>query len=181
MNAMRKVLSVAFIAVAVLLVFCGRAFSMKVVANNANAEADLQISLNAPSNVQLRIGGKGKVVDTVNFRVTSTPEVQPIVRGDSSPIVEVRTNSVSGVVLTADSSVAMTSVLGSMPFSVISFSGTGDLTGASGKFDGTSNQVIKNFGVRGKWEGALQFTYRNTYDYSPGSYQGTVTFTATVP
>lgn len=178
---MRKRTNILFVAAILSIALCGRAFGAKIVATDTSAEADLQISLNAPSNVQLQIGRMGSGVDTVNFYVTSTPEVQPIVRGDYAPAVKVRTNSLNGVVLSSDSSTPMASDSGSIPFSVISFSGTGDLSGASGKFDGTANQMIMSFSGKGVWEGTLQFSYSNTYQHSPGTYKGAVTFTATAP
>lgn len=178
---MRKRSHILLFAAIVSIALCGRAFGAKVVAQDANAEADLQISLNAPSNVSLQIGGRGSVINTVNFFVTSTPEAQPVVRGDFAPAIEVRTNSMNGVVLTSDSSSALTSTVGTIPFSVISFSGTGDFSGASGKFDGTPNQMVKVFGGKGVYQGTLQFSFSNSYNYSPGTYTGTVTFTATAP
>ncbi len=150
---------------------------------NSSAQVELDLRLEIMSSVSLQIGSPGMHIDTVRFHVNDIPENQPFVEGDYQPPVQILTNlgTLNSVNLTADSAGGLFGPSGKMPFSVISWEGTGDLAGQKGRFDGTPNQQIIRFSGKGKRVGNLKFIYRNTYDYPPGTYYGTIIYTLSSP
>ena len=171
-----------------LLAFLSFACPVGVMARNGvgmnrTAEIDMELAVDIPAILHLRVGSPGHTVDTVSFNVTDVPENQPVVRGTYNPVVMFQSNvsRFRTIELTVDSVQPLRGASATMPMSTIQWQGTGDLSGSSGRFNGTANQLVARFVGRGRREGTLQFTYTNTYQYPPDSYQGTVTFTLSAP
>ena len=144
-----------------------------------SAQARLNFQVEIPSILYLRIGSEGMTVDTVSFDVTDIPESQSSVKGEPGVVVEVGA-LVRGnrwVTLRADSSRGLRSGSNTMPFSTISWSGTGDFASSSGTFNGRTNQRIWRERGSGFRSGTFTFTYDNSYTYPPGTYSGQVTYT----
>ncbi len=145
------------------------------------AEVEMNIQLDIPPHVSLRIGSGGTVIDTVTFIVTGTPRDMPVVTSEIAPEVVISTNVNTGITLRADSSSALVGELQTIPFTAISFQGTGEFEGAEAPFDGSPSQTIRSFGARGTYSGRFNFTFQNRYEFQPGDYSGTVFFTVTSP
>lgn len=151
------------------------------ISNDASAQIEMDLLVEIPTNLSLRIGAPGSTIDTVRFNVTGLPASQPTVQGDYRPPIEVSSNLPSGSVLTADSTGGLRGPAADIPFTTISFEGTGSFSGMRGTFNGTANQRLDRIPGRGKRNGTIRFTYHNTSGYPPGTYTGTVTFTLSVP
>ncbi len=169
--------------IAIILILTSNGWGERNIGIGTSAQVDLDLRLEISSYLSLQIGSPGTYVDTVIFNVTDIPENQPFVKGEYQPPIQITTNMGKGVGinLTADSTVGLLGKSGKMPFSVISWIGTGDLYGSKGNFDGTANQPMIRISGKGKREGTFKFIYRNTYDYPPGTYAGTITFTLSSP
>jgi len=151
------------------------------VSTDASAQIEMNLRLEIPNNLYLRIGTPGSQVDTVRFNVTGLPQSQPKVQGDYRPIIEINSNIPTGCDLSADSTGGLRGPAANIPFSSISFEGTGALASIKGTFNGTADQTIYHISGKGKKQGTLSFVYNNTYGYPPGTYTGTVTFTLSTP
>ena len=146
--------------------------------------ARLNFQVTIPSIVQLQIGSAGGTIDTVHFNVTDFADVQPTIAGDLAPVVKVHTVVASGaaVNLTANSSTPMNDGAGhDLPFTTISYAGTGDFSAVSGTFNGTAAQSIWSSTGRVNLNGTFAFTYHNSDTYDPGTYNGQVTYTLASP
>ena len=171
------------IILAALLAIFSHGWGERDVGSGTSAQVDLDLRFEVPSYLLLQIGSPGIQIDTVSFLVNDIPENQPFVEGDYQPPIFIRTNisSFSIISLTADSSVGLTGETATMPFSIIRWEGTGDLSGSQGIFNGATNQPIIHFSGKSERKGNLKFIYRNSYDYQPGIYQGTIIFTLSTP
>ena len=144
----------------------------------------LNFQVTIPSIVQLQIGSAGGTIDTVHFNVTDFADVQPTIAGDLAPTVKVHTIVAAGqaVNLTANSSTPMNDGAGhNLPFTTISYAGTGDFSAVSGTFNGTAAQSIWSSTGRVNLNGTFAFTYHNSDTYDPGTYNGQVTYTLASP
>jgi len=148
---------------------------------DASAQIELNVRLEIPTHLFLRIGTPGSTVDTVRFNVTGIPQAQPQVQGDLIPMIAIRSNAPTGCELTADSSGGLRGPAGTIPFSSISFEGTSAFSNVKGKFNQTANQKMMRIYGTGMKEGSMRFIYNNTYKYPPGMYVGTVTYTLSTP
>lgn len=157
------------------------AFARVDVQQDTAAQIEMNVRLEIPTHLSLKIGTQGTQVDTVSFNVTGLPQAQPRVEGDLHPVIELSSNLPTGCDLTADSTAGLVGATTTIPFTTISFQGTGALSGVKGIFTGTANQKIHHLGGKGKGNGAMGFVYNNTYKYPPGIYTGTVTFTLSTP
>jgi len=157
------------------------AFARVDVSTDAPAQVELNMRLEIPTNLLLRIGMKGNQVDTVTFNVTGLPEDQPRVIGNLRPFMEVSSNLPTGCELTADSTGGLKGPAATIPFTSIAFEGTGTLSGVKGTFNGAAGQRIYRSGGKGQKHGTMRFVYNNTYKYAPGIYTGVVTFTLSTP
>lgn len=181
---MNKGLTIKFIFIITLFAaIIGHSWGERDTGHGTSAQVDLDLRLEVRSYLLLQIGSSGTQVDTVQFLVNDIPENQPLVEGDYQPLVQISSNigRSFAISLSADSSGGLHGEGGTMPFSIIRWEGTGDLSGSNGTFNGTANQSIFHFPGKGERKGSLRFFYRNTYDYPPGIYQGTVTFTLSAP
>jgi hypothetical protein len=151
------------------------------VSTDAAAQIEMNLRLEIPQRLYLRIGTPGSQIDTVRFNVTGLPQAQPKVEGDYHPIIEINSNMPSGCDLTADSTGGLRGPASIIPFTSISFEGTGAFTNVKGSFNGTADQKVYHISGKGKKQGTLNFFYNNTYAYPPGTYVGTVTFTLAAP
>lgn len=161
--------------------------SILAESDNGNpAVVHLNFQVRVAQVLHLRIGSAGGTIDTVGFDVTDIPEMLPTVSGDLAPEVRVGAQVTDGAVvtLTADSS---TDLVGSvtatnMPFTTISCDGTGDFSSVSGlAFDGTASQTIWQTTGRGWRQGTFAYTYANSYNYPPDTFDGQVTYTLSTP
>jgi len=183
----RKRIALVFIVVALAWVVLsgGHAWAEQDRGSTGDpALVHLDFQVNLPTILFLRIGSAGNTIDTVSFSVTDIPENQPTVPGSLSP--DVRVGAIvadnAPIRLRADSSGDMLSGGDNMPFSTISCTGTGDFSSVSGlAFDTTANQLIWSSTGRGFRQGTFAYTYTNSYDYPPGTYTGTVTYTLSAP
>ena len=171
----------AFLLVLFSTFAAGPALARVDVSTDAPAQIELNMRLEIPTNLLLRIGTKGSLVDTVRFNVTGLPEAQPRVEGDLHPTIEISSNLPTGCDLSADSTMGLKGEAAKIPFTAISFEGTGSLSGIKGSFNGSADQKIKRIAGKGKRKGAMRFVYNNTYKYPPGIYMGTVIFTLSTP
>lgn len=164
------------------IIFSAQAAHARVdTSTDASAQIELNVRLEIPTHLFLKIGTPGSKVDTVRFNVTGIPQVQPRVQGDLTPMIAVRSNASTGCELTADSSGGLKGPAATIPFSSISFEGTNAFSNIKGKFNQTANQKILRIYGRGWKEGRMRFVYNNTYKYPPGMYVGTVTYTLSTP
>ena len=149
-----------------------------------NASAKLDFRINVPEIIFLRIGSLGATIDTVEFiiddpnipSVTSTANITINVSGIIHPTTE--------IYLDADSSSPLLGNLtgNTIPFSKISCDGSDDFSSISSQtFNETSSQRIWQSTGSGIRSGALNFTYDNSTQYEPDSYNGTVTYTLSAP
>jgi len=153
---------------------------------NSDAMVHLDFQVNLPQILYLRIGSSGGTIDTVGFDVTDIPQNQPTVTSINVPEVRVGAIVADGatVTLSADSSTDMVgSTTGTnMPFSTISCSGSGNFSSVSDLvFDGTASQKIWQGTGRGFRSGNFSYTYANSYDYPPDTYNGQVIYTLSSP
>jgi len=169
-----------------LLLGTSPAWAESDVGRNSDAVVHLDFQVRLPQILFLRIGSSGATVDTVGFDVKDVPENQSTVDGDNSP--EVRVGAIvannATVTLSADSSKEMVgSGTGTkMPFSTISCTGSGNFSSVSDlAFDGTASQQIWQGTGRGFRSGTFSYTYANSYDYPPDTYDGQVTYTLSSP
>ena len=168
-----------------LLLGTSPAWAESDVGIDSNAVVHLDFQVRLPQILYLRIGTSGATIDTVGFDVKDVPENQSTVDGDNSP--EVRVGAIvannATVTLSADSSTDMVgSTTGTnMPFSTISCSGSGSFSSVSLTFNGTASQQIWQGTGRGFRSGTFSYTYANSYDYPPDTYDGTVTYTLSSP
>ena len=143
----------------------------------------------APAEVRIRVGAVSGVTTVVH-------DVPLSLNGDGTPIsgvpagvvIEVSTRRETAremnqvyYVITADSSVPLSSGLDTIPFTEISWtSQDGDIP--AGRFDGTSSQVIRDL-TRARWSisDRLTFIYDNNQAVPAGTYTGTVTYTIWIP
>jgi hypothetical protein len=157
------------------------AFARVDVSTDSAAQIEMNMRLEIPTNLSLRIGTKGSQVDTVRFNVTGLPEAQPRVEGDLHPTIEISSNLPTGCDLSADSTGGLKGAAAKIPFTAISFEGTGALSSIKGTFNATADQKLQRLAGKGKRQGAMRFVYNNTYKYPPGIYMGTVIFTLSTP
>ncbi len=156
------------------------------VGTNSNAVVHLDFQVRIPQILYLHIGDVGATIDQVSFNVTDVPENQPTVTGNITPDIDVGAivaNS-AGIILSADSSTVMvgSNTGTNMPFSTISCTGSGDFNAVSDlAFDGTASQTIWQSTGRGFKSGTLTFTYTNSYNYPPDTYNGQVIYTLSSP
>lgn len=151
------------------------------VSTDASAQIEMNLRLEIPNKLYLRIGTPGSQVDTVRFNVTGLPQSQPKVEGDYRPVIEINSNMPTGCDLTADSTGGLRGPAANIPITTISFEGMGAFSNVKGTFNGTVDQKIYRIPGKGKKQGILSFVYNNTYGYPPGTYVGTVTFTLSTP
>lgn len=173
-----------FFLIVVLLSFLGEpGWGRRDIAMNTSAQVELDLRLEISGFLSLQIGSPGTHIDTIRFYVNDIPENQPFVEGDYQPPVQILSNLgvMNSVILTADSSGGLFGPSANMPFSVINWEGMGDFIGQKGRFDGTPNQQIVRFSGKGEKVGSFKFIYRNTYDYPPGTYHGTIIYTLSSP
>lgn len=154
--------------------------------NGNPAVARLNFQVRVAQVLHLRIGSPGATIDTVGFDVTDIPEVQPTANGDLAPEVRVGAQVRDGAVVTlsADSSTAMIGAVtaANLPFTTISCNGTGAFSSVSNlAFDGTANQTVWQSVGRGWSEGTFSYTYANSYNYPPDTFNGQVTYTLSTP
>lgn len=142
-----------------------------------------------PAEVRIRVGAEGGATTVVH-------SVPLSLNGDGTPISGVPAGVVIEVsarrataremnhvyyVVTADSSVPLSSGLDTIPFTEISWtSQSGDIP--DGRFDGTSAQVILGL-TRAKYmvRDRLTFIYDNDQPVNAGTYNGSVTYTISIP
>ena len=149
----------------------------------------IKIGFGPPAEVRIRIGAETGIT-TVSHDVplSMTGDGTPISGVPAGVIIEVsarrataREMNHTSYVLTVDSSVPLSSGLGTIPFTEISWtSQDGDIPG--GRFDGTSSQVILS-PAKAKYlvRDFLTFIYDNDLPVTAGTYTGTVTFTVSIP
>lgn len=143
----------------------------------------------APAEVRIRIGAATGIT-------TVTHDVPASMIGDGTPIsgtpagvmIEVSARRATfgewlntRYIVTADSSTPLTNGTATIPFSDISWTSQ-DEDIPSGRFDGTSSQVI--LGQTRAWTQVRDwhtFTYDNTRNLPPGIYTGAVTYTVAIP
>ena len=167
-----------------LLLGASPAWAESDVGINSDAVVRLDFQVNLPQILYLRIGTSGETIDTVTFNVTDVPQNQPTVDGDNSPEVRVGAIVADGatVILSADSSTDMVGSTTNMPFTTISCSGTNSFSSVNDlAFDGTTNQQIWQGTGRGWRSGTFSYTYANSYDYPPDTYNGQVIYTLSSP
>jgi hypothetical protein len=148
------------------------------------AISDAIVILASPVIMTLRIGSSGSTIDRVTFPVTGIPG-SGAVAGTSTgtnPVPFQASGRLTGpgtVSLTANSSQPLINASGnSIPFNQISWQGSGDL--ASGRFNGTANQLIlqRSTGTTfNNISGTMAFSYDNTLFVPSGTYSGRVTYT----
>jgi len=150
---------------------------------NRSAQVELDLRLKIAVFLFLQIGSPGRVVNMVRFNVTDIPENQPLVEGDFSPTIKIKSNvgKFASISLTVDSSNPLMGKSAKMPLKVISFEGIGDFSGIKGTLDGSPNQKIASFPGKSKKQGSFRFFYHNTYNYPPDIYRGSITFTLSFP
>ena len=152
---------------------------------HAPVNVDLNFSVNVPQLVLLQIGTPGGVIDTVTFNVNGPWWSQPNVNGDIQPVVIVKSRVSPGrtVRLTVDSSQPLRDEFTgeTIPFSQISYRGTGNFGSVNQTFNNTaSQQVYQMTGSRTR-TGTFRFTYRNDGSAGPGWYAGQVIYTLSCP
>ena len=168
-----------------LLLGASPAWAESDVGVNSDAVVHLNFQVRLPQILYLRIGSSGGTIDTVVFNVENVPENQDTVESDNSPEVRVGAIVADGatVILSADSSTPMSgSGTDTIPFTTISFTGSNDFASLlSSSFDGTASQQIWQGTGRGFRSGTFRYTYDNSYDYPPDTYDGQVTYTLSSP
>ena len=168
-----------------LLLGTSPAWAESDVGINSDAMVHLDFQVNLPQILYLRIGTSGGTIDTVTFNVTDVRQNQSTVPGDTSPQVAVGAivENNATITLSANSSTPMSGSGGNtMSFKTISCTGSGDFDTVSDlAFDGTTNQQIWQGTGRGFRSGNFSYTYDNSYDYPPDTYDGQVTYTLSSP
>ena len=184
-----KVTTILVALTAILVLMFGVRFAyadQDVNTSGGSAQVQLDFKVTVPRMLFLRVGTP-PIVDEVEFVVTDIPEVgyQPTVAGDYDPPVRIGAIVTTGtaVTLSADSSTDMQNVaLDSMPFSTIDCTGDGDFISVSSlAFDGTASQTIWSSTGKGWRIGTFNYVYTNSWDYAPGEYTGSVTYTLSSP
>ncbi len=147
----------------------------------------LSLSPNDPISLQV---GSATAIDTVSFSVSAPPDASGAARvaGTSNgayPVPFIVTGNWPGtkqLTLTANTSTPMSGAGGTIPFTTISWVGTGQIP-PSGTFSGAAGQVLfrKSFKDTDTIQGTMAFYYDNKSYYTAGSYAGQVTFTLTQP
>ncbi len=182
---MRKMNGTLILGLCLALLFC-YAGSVKADAGSGpnSAVAHLNFSITIPTILYLQVGSTGAIIDTVSFAVNNIPGTGAVA-GTSSGAnpVPVRVAALAGaaatVTLTANSSTALTDGTSNIPFSEISWTATGDLTGNT--FTGAASQQIAQFTGSGNRTGTYSFSYANANYYPASTYNGTVTYTLSSP
>jgi len=172
-------LKILISAIALLLTITSNAWARMSEAVDSSVDVELDLGIAVPSRVFLQVGSKGAFVDTVAFDVVDFPKNLPVVTSRHAPQIIIVTNSDQGATLTANSSTGLIGEATTIPFSVLSWKGTGDFAGSEGKFDGSGNQQIWSASGKGTWKGSFIFLFNNTSLYPAGLYSGSVTYTIT--
>ena len=143
----------------------------------------------APAEVRIRVGAVSGVTTVVHeVPISLNGDGTPISGSPAGVVIEVSTRRETSrdmnqvyYVITADSSVPLSSGLDTIPFTEISWtSQDGDIP--AGRFDGTSAQVIRGL-TRARWSisDRSTFIYDNDQAVPAGTYTGTVTYTISIP
>ncbi len=143
----------------------------------------------APAEVRIRVGAVSGVTTVVHaVPLSLSGDGTPISGAPAGVAIEVSTRRETSremnqayYIVTADSSVPLSSGLDTIPFTKISWtSQDGDIP--AGRFDGTSAQVIRDL-TRARWSisDRLTFIYDNDQAVPAGTYTGTVTYTIWIP
>jgi hypothetical protein len=143
----------------------------------------VDIVIRSPERLILRVGSQGGRIDVIQFQVGSLPGSGPIPgvsSGDNPVTVMAKSKKTFGqMILTADSSLPLISASGDMiPFSEISWTGTGDMP--TGIFSGQPDQILFSSNAKNV-RGAMSFSYSNKSYVPAGTYLGQVLFTLSSP
>ena len=164
-------------------------FALILIFSRPGAAEVTIIHKGAPPEARIRVGadsGITTVVHDVPFSLNG--DGTPISGSPAGVVIEVSARRATSremnqvyYVVTADSSVPLSSGLDTIPFTEISWtSQDGDIP--AGRFDGTTSQVILGQS-RAKYmvSDRLTFIYDNARVVSGGTYTGTVTYTISIP
>ena len=154
-----------------------------------------------PNSISIRVGSQS-AVDTVNFGTVPGNQVGNGTAVSASGTVEVAVRAFTAadcertVTVNADSSLGMICQTPSrcataiIPFSSVRWtvSNASAPSGATpnfniqpGSFNGSASQTIASFPSDRRLSSSLSFKYANNTVYPAGSYQGRVTYTASMP
>ncbi len=159
----------------------GESLAITDEATDSNAEVMLELRLNIPQILSLRIGHAGMVVDTVTFESSEALSKRPVIKSDISPPFIISSNTSQGVTLSVDTTTGLRDGEKFIPMNAICWKGAGDLEGSDGCFHGAASQKLKSFYGKGVWTGNYIFEYHRSYKHLPGNYTGKVTYTLTTP
>ncbi len=140
-----------------------------------------------PPQLHLAVGTLGSIVDTVSFNVPAGTEGSGTpVAGSQTVLIEMATRRWQGqsapAVLTADSSIPLTSGTNTIPMTEISWTSANGVI-RNGTFSGAAGQRVLRFRARQgtrRREDTLTFSYANTIAVPAGTYRSTVVYTASV-
>jgi len=136
-------------------------------------------------NVTATVGGWARLdwqnPTTLTFP-DSNPETVPSIsasEGTVSVSAKARTGSGSTVSLTVIGTNLTDGGGNTIPISNVSWNASGDFS-SSGTI-GTASQTVKSWTGPGTKNGTFSHALANSWDYVPGTYTGTVTYTLTAP
>lgn len=183
-NRLAALLFSAIVGVAVLGWGAGAARA-ESQSGHSPVNARLNLQVNVPQLVMLQIGTPGGVIDTVTFNVNGPWWSQPNVNGDIQPTVIVKSRVSPGrtVRLTVDSTQPLRDEFtgSTIPFSKVSYRGTGNFSGVNQTFNNTAGQIVYQMTGSRTRTGTFRFTYRNDGSAGPGWYAGQVIYTLSCP
>lgn len=172
---------------------------LALLAASSLAHANTIIVPNTPTLVGVRVGST-TAVDLVTFTVPATnigdgtpvPGSAPPAAGGgycaaNEVVVAAQGRALPAnsrtITLTADSSIPLTSGTDTIPFTQIAWTSTGfpPVTIPSGTFTGAPGQVLTSFLNSRESRQCFAFRFLNTQVFGAGTYNGRVTFTASMP
>jgi hypothetical protein len=131
----------------------------------------------------VQIGSGGGTINKVTFTLTAANVGNGVaVVGTPAILVNVaaRDTVLRTVQLVVNSSVPLSNGASTLPFSQISWT-TSDASIPAGTFSGAAGQLIVTFPTNFQLFNDHTFRYANTQVLQPGTYNGRVTYTVTMP
>lgn len=173
---------------AVLAILCSLWFVSPVMAESdvvvgGSPQARLDFRVVIQPILSLTLGSPGATIDRITFTVDQLPPTAITgVSSGTNPVPVAATGLVPAgdtITLTADSSAPLTDGTDSIPWTEVSWSGSGDFS--SGAFTGGGAQQVDQFIGSGAYVGDYTFSYANSIPRPSATYDGQVTYTLSSP